>query len=106
MARKKDLAGKLQGQESTTPNRPGWRETITAGQAPLPPINEEEPANKLKRKTYLIRAGMIDHIEDLAQQERVGINELVRFLLSAAIDQVEDGTLVIPTKPGKRRITN
>lgn len=111
--RKNDLAGKLSS--SSRPARPGWRETITLGQpgqqgqqAQRPDFTqrqpEPEPANKLKRKTYLVYAGMIDEIAQLAEQERVGINDLVRFLLGNALDQVYDGTLEIPTQPGKRQI--
>ncbi len=63
-----------------------------------------EPAHKIKRKTYLLYAGMIEEIGTLATQERVGINELVRYLLGAALDQVYEGKLTIPTQPGQRQI--
>lgn len=112
--RKQDLAGKLSGGGDS---RPGWRETITLGQSQpaAPPARrpaflepepepEPEPANKVKRKTYLLYVGMIDEIESLAARERVGINELVRYLLGAALDQVYSGALAIPTRPGQRRI--
>ena len=111
--RKQDLAGKLSG--SSEP-RPGWRDTITGGApAPMSQPNvrqpefmaaepEPEPANKIIRKTYLLYAGMIEEIETLAVQERVGINELVRFLLGTALDQVYNGGLEIPTRPGRRQI--
>lgn len=106
--RKQDLAGKIG--TGTNPNaRPGWRDAISGGQQPearrpafMQP--EPEPANKLTRKTYLLYKGMIEEIETLADQEHVGINELVRFLLGSALDQVYAGKLVIPTKPGRRRI--
>ncbi len=108
--RKNDLAGKL---SSAQESRPGWRDTITGHQAETQPVRrpafmepepEPEPANKVKRKTYLVYAGMIAEIEQLAEQERVGINELVRYLLGAALDQVYNGELTIPTQPGRRRI--
>ena len=111
--RKQDLAGKL---SSGGEARPGWRDTIT-GSAPAamgqPAVRqpdfiaaepEPEPANKIIRKTYLLYAGMIEEIETLAAQERVGINELVRFLLGSALDQVYNGGLEIPTRPGRRQI--
>lgn len=111
--RKQDLAGKLSGSSET---RPGWRDTITGG-APAamgqPTVRqpdfmaeepEPEPANKIVRKTYLLYNGMIEEIETLAAQERVGINELVRYLLGSALDQVYNGTLEIPTRPGQRKI--
>lgn len=107
--RKKDLADKLSGGNE---NRPGWRDTITLGQTSTPTSErripytqpEPEPANKLKRKTYLLYAGMVAEIEQLAEQERVGINELVRYLIGSALDQVYSGQLMIPTRPDKRRI--
>lgn len=109
--RKRDLVNKLSG---SSESRPGWRETITLG-GPTPSGGERrlpypaaqptpEPANKLKRKTYLLYAGMVDEIEQLAERERVGINELVRYLIGTALDQVYGGQLVIPTRPDKRRI--
>lgn len=110
--RKQDLAGKI---SSPGDARPGWRDTITGGlHAEQPAVRrpgfieveaEPDPANKLKRKTYLLYVGMVEEIESLAVQERVGINELVRYLLGAALDQVYQGQLTIPTQPGRRQIT-
>lgn len=108
--RKQDLAGKI-GSAANSGARPGWRDAITGSQQPetrrpafIQPEPEPEPANKLTRKTYLLYKGMIEEIETLADQEHVGINELVRFLLGSSLDQVYAGKLVIPTKPGRRRI--
>ena len=114
--RKQNLADKI---SSRNDSRPGWRDAITGGppveqteirrpgfmaQEPAPEP-EPDPADKIKRKTYLLYAGMIEEIETLAAQERVGINELVRYLLGAALDQVYESDLAIPTQPGKRQIT-
>ena len=114
--RKSDLAGKL---STAREPRPGWRDAISGGvpaEQPAQPVQqvrrpgfmesepEPEPVNKVVRKTYLLYPDMIEEIETLAGQERVGINELVRYLLGMALDQVYDGTLVIPTQPGRRRI--
>ena len=109
--RKQDLAGKL---SSGRKARPGWEDTVT-GQAgtPQPEVRrpafmqeepEPEPVNKLKRKTYLLYPDMIEEIEAIAEQERVGINELVRYLLGVSLDQFYNRELEIPTQPGKRRI--
>lgn len=114
--RKQDLAGKITSRDTRSgETRPGWRDTITGGlqseqtatRRPgfMDPEPEPEPANKIKRKTYLLYAGMIDEIAELAAQERVGINELVRYLLGMALDQVYEGVLKIPTQPGQRQIT-
>ena len=109
--RKQNLAGKI---SSRSDARPGWRDAITGGSQPdqaavrrpefMEPEPIPEPANKIKRKTYLLYAGMIEEIETLAAQERVGINELVRYLLGTALDQVYDNKLTIPTQPGRRQI--
>lgn len=110
--RKQDLAGKIS--PPTAPSRPGWRDAIAGGGQPEQPAARRpafmkpepipEPANKMKRKTYLLYTGMIAEIETLAVQERVGINELVRYLLAASLDQVYEGQLIIPTQPGQRQI--
>ena len=110
--RKQDLAGKIS--TTNSPARPGWRDAITGGAQAEQPVTRRpefmepepapEPVNKMKRKTYLLYAGMIEEIETLAVKERVGINELVRYLLAASLDQVYEGQLVIPTQPGRRQI--
>jgi len=114
--RKQDLAGKISTPSSSA--RPGWRDAITGGgqpEQPAVPVRRPsftepapepvpEPVNKMKRKTYLLYTGMIEEIETLAEKERVGINELVRYLLAASLDQVYEGQLVIPTEPGQRQI--
>jgi len=106
--RKQDLANKISTQSDV---RPGWRDTIT-GVAPtearrpafIKAEPQPEPAAKIKRKTYLLYAGMIEEIETLAAREQVGINDLVRYLLGAALDQVYEGKITIPTQPGQRQI--
>ena len=90
MARKNDLSSKL---ESSPGRQPGWRDTITGTQQPAPRRQkkvpqEEEQESPLKRKTYLLTPELIDQIASLAEEERVGINELVRFLLRSALEQI------------------
>lgn len=108
--RKQDLAGKLTPKNRT---RPGWEDTVTGAPGTQPEVRrpafvqpepEPEPANKLKRKTYLLYPDMIEEIEAIAEQERVGINELVRYMLGVALDQLYHRELEIPTKPDRRRI--
>jgi hypothetical protein len=110
VARKRDLASKL----SQEPGRPGWRDTITGGIEPAPPeapspLEEKTPEprrrrSRLQRKTYLLTPELVDRIAELAEQERVGINELVRWLLREALAQIDDGDLTIPTRPANRQI--
>lgn len=108
--RKQNLANKLTSERKA---RPGWEDTVdgphgapaeTRRPAFVKQEPEPEPANKLKRKTYLLYPDMIEEIEAIAEQERVGINELVRYLLGVALDQLYHQELDIPTKPDRRRI--
>ena len=114
MARKNDLSSKLEG---STGRQPGWRDTIRPAQQPTsrrtPQREEQEQKgpektreSPLKRKTYLLTPELIDQIASLAEEERVGINELVRFLLRSALDQVVADEMEIPTRPAKRRIVD
>ena len=60
----------------------------------------------LRRKTYLLTADLIERVESLAEAERVGINELARFLLGYAVEEVANGRLKVPTKPARRKIAS
>lgn len=91
----------------------GRRETARREAARVAREREEEEArqaarrqrsNPLMRKTYLLTPELVDHVADLAETERVGINELVRFLLRSSLDLVENGELEIPTRPARRKI--
>ncbi|HZD11078.1 MAG TPA: hypothetical protein VE553_07025 [Candidatus Binatia bacterium] len=122
MARKRDLANKLSQQNESPPARPGWRDAISgpvrdetwrsdAEQERESQASEEsrkvtrhKPRNPLQRKTYLLTPELINHIAALAESERVGINELARFLLRSSLDRVESGELEIPTRPATREI--
>jgi hypothetical protein len=111
--RKSELADKLGGSSSP---RPGWRDTIIANAPqpePEPTVEEPVPSRraraanrKPRRKTYLLAPSLIDRIDDLAEQERVGISELVSFLLTTSLEMIEAGELAIPTRPARRRIIN
>ena len=113
--RKNQLSDKLGGSQDA---RLGWRDTIRLNQPQqpaepaqatpsrqMPPSRPAEQSNKPKRKTYLLTPDLIANIEQLADEERVGINELVRFLLGTAVNLVETGQIEIPTTPGRRKIS-
>ena len=108
MARKRDLADKLSSEGA----RPGWRQAInpTASQSyepePVQPVQQPPKRSRsgIRRKTYLLNDELITRIEALAERERVGINELVRHLLTESVTMVELREWKIPTKPDKRRI--
>lgn len=108
MARKRDLASKLSQPAET---RPGWRDAISGPARDEAQRAKEEQApsrsqqgSPLRRKTYLLTPELIEHVAALADAERVGINELVRFLLRSSLDMVEGGELQIPTRPATRQI--
>ena len=114
MARKRDLANKLsQPSKSQGERRPGWRDAIAgpareeeaeARQAQERESERKERSSPLKRKTYLLTPELIEQVADLAEAERVGINELVRYLLRSSLEMVEAGELPIPTRPATREI--
>lgn len=123
MARKRELANKLSSQGEGQGGRPGWRDAITGPRREAEPQHEEEARQEqeegrrpvrrrrsrrgrdpLQRKTYLLTPEMVEHVAELAEAERVGINELVRFLLRSSLEMVEAGELEIPTRPARRRI--
>lgn len=114
--RKNQLANKLGGNTSQSP---GWQQVINPAAAPPPappvePLRDVRPQrpaptayqdpDSLKRKTYLLTPRLIERIKRLADDEAVGVNELVRYLLTVAVDSVEAGDLDIPTTESKRSI--
>lgn len=116
--RRNTLSSKLSGN-----NKPSWQDTIVS-QEPVEEIIEEEapvaprktttrttrrkkPAKSSKyvRKTFLMTPDLIERLEETAEEERVGISELVRFLMINSLDMIENGELEIPTTEGKRTIS-
>ena len=95
--RKQELSEKL-----ATPAPQGWRDQVGR---PSESVSEPDTATggHYIRKTYLITPGLIDRIKGLADQERVGQNELVRYLLSFALEQVESGRHPLPAQPVQQR---
>jgi hypothetical protein len=108
VARKRDLTNKL----TSDTERPGWRQAInpTVSQRyepePVQPVQQtpKRSRSSIRRKTYLLNDELITRIEALAERERVGINELVRHLLSESVAMVESREWELQTKPDKRRI--
>jgi len=85
--RKRDLTAKL-GQENSP--APGWKEQIT----PTPPPPDSKPT--YIRKTYLVTQTLINRVKETADRERVGQNELLRYLLTWALDELEAGNHQLP----------
>jgi len=51
-----------------------------------------------KRENYLVSHSLIDRLADAAQQHGVPQNEVVGYLLTWALDQLEAGKLTLPTR--------
>jgi hypothetical protein len=93
--RKNAISDKLEN----VPGQPaGWRDQVTQ-----PPTPTSVKADRLRRKTYLLTPALIARVSDLADRERVGVNELVRYLLTYALDQVETGEHSLPARPVAQR---
>lgn len=81
----------------------GWSDIISTGGT----LDEEEPPVPqpvFLKKTYLLRPEMIEEIANLAKEERVQVNELVRYLLANAIADLQSGKLQIKATTEVRRI--
>lgn len=93
---------KSQLDQKLDPGMHSWEEQASQSlrAAPQEPEPEEEaPADKLQRKTFLVTPALIDRINQVARHHSVGQNELVRYLLDWSLEQVESGSHVLPLKP-------
>jgi hypothetical protein len=55
----------------------------------------------LVSRTYLLTPALIAALNDLARRHGVNVSELVRYLLAAALADVDAGRLVIHRRPVK-----
>jgi len=94
--RKNNLAEKMGG---SSQGQPGWKNELrgaaTTQEAQESPEKRKKSASYL-RKTYLVSPELRDRIKAKAKAERVGQNELVRFLLTWGLDQLDAGDLDLP----------
>lgn len=86
--RKNNLMVHLEGATPAREPTTGWRDAFPRAPAPAPA--------RYQRKTYLLEPGMVEEIAALAAREGVPLNELVRFLLRHALDEVAAGRLELP----------
>ncbi|MBV7333949.1 hypothetical protein KFU94_38090 [Chloroflexi bacterium TSY] len=101
MARKNQLSGKLEN------NQPqGWQDQIKTRQAEAETEPKKAPTktSTYKRKTFLMTQELIDRIQAVSERENVGQNELVRYLIDRALQQVEQGEHALPTRPGRNTL--
>jgi hypothetical protein len=98
--RAKDLSEKLAGE---TKPASGWLDQV--GIVPPEPPAEKESARAgvYKRKTFLITDEIEERVRLLADREHVGQNELVRYLLTWSLSQIENGKHRLPAEPVEKR---
>lgn len=92
--KKNELAGKLGGEQPQ-----GWRDQVGAPE----PVQATPKVGRYYRKTFLITSELEDRIREMADKERVGQNELVRYLLAYSLAQIESGKHKLPAKPVQQR---
>ena len=61
-------------------------------------------AGRYYRKTYLLTEALIDRVKQVADREKVGHSELVRWALQTVLDEVEEGTRQIPISVEEKRV--
>jgi hypothetical protein len=75
------------------------RQSVQAASQEPEPESEKSKTDKLQRKTYLVNPELIARINRMSRTQSVGQNELVRYLLDWALEQVESGNHTLPLKP-------
>ena len=81
----------------------GWRDQVGRNEQQDLPQKDTSKAGQYKRKTFLITPELENRIRMLADEQLVGQNELVRYLLTFALEQVENGVHKLPTRPVQQR---
>ena len=92
------MASKKQ-QTAEALNPKGWQNQL--GDAPKnkpPSAQSDQDKSKLKRKTYLFTDDLITRIEDTAKTHGVGVNELVRYLVTHTLNELDAGTHKLPVR--------
>ena len=95
MAKRKNQLTEKLGEEKPQ----GWRDQVGAIDQPTAPHAESSEAGQYKPKTYLLTPVLESRIETLAECEHVGQDELVRYLLTFALDKIKNGEHTLPTQP-------
>ena len=98
--RAKNLSEKLAGE---TKPASGWLDQVGVVQPEPPTEKESARAGVYKRKTFLITDEIEERVRMLADREHVGQNELVRYLLTWSLSQIESGKHRLPAEPVEKR---
>ncbi len=76
---------------------PSWEDQADQTAGPQEPVPEtDEDLDKTVRKTLILTPRLVQRIKATAQAEKVGQNDLVRHLLTRALDQVDSGEYKLP----------
>lgn len=102
MAKRKELSNKLSG-KITKKDAPGWRDMIpksedSSGKQSVSKRSADLNDEKKVRKTYYLRGTTITRIQELAEQERVGISDFVEYALTRFLDMLDEGEIQMETK--------
>jgi hypothetical protein len=84
---------------------PTWQDRIApppATKASSVATDQEKPTKVYK--TYWIDPDIVNAVKEMADEHRVGINELVEFLLTHGITAVKENDLDLPVKSKRNRI--
>ena len=98
--RAKDLSEKLAGESKPAS---GWLDQVGTVQPEPGGAHDSARAGVYKRKTFLITDEIEERVRLLADREHVGQNELVRYLLTWSLSQIESGKHRLPAEPVEKR---
>ena len=62
---------------------------------------KSKPTNKATHEKYLVSRSLIDRLADAAQKHNMSQNEVVGYLLTWSLDQLDAGTLKMPGDKAK-----
>lgn len=100
MASKKETKNLLTGKQKAQ----GWRDQFVDEQQQAEPAAvAEKTTPRYRRKTYLMTDELIQRIEVQAEKARVGINEMNRYLLTMALDLIENGEHEVQVQTVQKR---
>jgi hypothetical protein len=71
----------------------GWQNQF--GEKPAPASKHK---GKLQRKTYLFNEELIRRLDATAKANNVGVNELVRYLVTHGLDELDTGIHTLPVR--------
>ncbi len=77
---------------------PSWKDALLPGEGRARKPKDESARRKLTRKTYLLYPEDVSRLAALAEAERVGVNELARYLLNLGCEWIESGKHRLPTE--------